>query len=276
MIRARIEQGDYANQVRRLAKVYGKDIDEMMRAQARLFVRDAMKLTPPTGKSALSEKWPQQLEAGKVSVLRDVKRKAKAASTVKVLSVGANPSGASGPDKWARLYRKSKDQFLDVLRDKAKLNFRDVFPELNRENASALIRSKQKRKTLIYDGTPPQYDAGKGPLFVSPEFAAVVEHKWKLLGIAKAGWMKAANALGLKGVPKWIKRHAGVAEGVYVHPTVTGWGTSYTVGSAVGYMQSTGARRRVIERAWESRRIRIAGEIKAAMRAMNRKNKGAK
>jgi hypothetical protein len=85
--------------------------------------------------------------------------------------------------------------------------------------------------------------------------------------MAKAGWVDAAKAMGLS-VPRMLSK---VNQGGGIVRVETGGAgkVSITVGSTVPYMQSIGAKLRIVERAWEERKANI--KLQASITKYGRK-----
>ena len=273
---ARIERGDWANQVRRLIDAYGKGADEVLRSQARLFVRDAMRFTPPFSNAPITESWQTQRMAGFAAIIRDMKGMMSAASQLRVLSSGSDVAA------WlAGLARDNKGKFIDTLQTKFRLGFGDVLDKPDKKTVDAALDSRKRYRRnqqsyIIHNGNIPSYFNASGRLAVPPELAAIVQERTALVGLAKAGWVKAAQALGMKGIPPWVKKKAGRSQGIY-ETDGSGLTVSYTVGSRVPWMQARGRELNIIGRAWRNRQRNIEKEIERVLKANARKAlKGSK
>ena len=275
---ARIERGNWANQVRRLIDAYGKGADEVLRSQARLFVRDAMRFTPPFGDEPIRESWGTQRKMGIGAIVDDMKKMMLAASQLRILSAGSPTAHL-----WKKQLAEEEEPTLRRLQATIKTEKRllwGVWPEAKVARVEGKMgrgrRYKKAGSYLLYNGEPPPYFAPRGRLDIPPELREIVKRKTKKVGRSKAGWVKAADALGLKGIPAWVRKETGISNGIFSSEG-SGLEISYTVGSLVPWMQHKGKELNIIERAWRNRQRNIEKEIENVLRANARKAlKGSK
>lgn len=275
---ARIERGNWANQVRRLIDAYGKGANEVLRSQARLFVRDAMRFTPPFGEAPITESFEEQRKMGRAAIVDDMKRMMLAASQVRILSAGNDASAF-----WARRLKENESAALPELQtaiQSGKRLLSGVWDKVTVPRVEGKMgrgrRYKRNESYLIFNGRPPRLFSGNRRLDVPPELREIVRRKVNKIGRSKAGWVKAADALGLKGIPRWIRSQSGTSAGIF-DSEGGGLQVSYTVGSLVPWMQTKGRELNIVERAWKNRQRNIEKEIENVLRANARKAlKGSK
>lgn len=274
MIRVAIDRGHWANQVRRLAAVMGQSIDEVLTGQAKLFVRDAMKFTPPFGDAPITEKPARQIEIGKAAIVADLRRMFRPASFFPIFTENRRAS------YFAKLAREGRtDRLLEYARMGGARNLSghvlEATPQFARSQADRRMRYRKKDGTLVHPGTVQTFDwTADFPdqLPLDKSIRAVAERKMAMVGNAKAGWVTAAKALKVP-VPGVIRRLPGASAGIYERRGA-GVKLSITVGNRVRYMQGR-PELSIIRRAWGNRQRNIEKQIANAIKARNRKMKAA-
>ena len=273
--RAYVDQGHWANQLHRLAAAMGKSLDEAVRQQAGLVCIDCMRLTPPfpstegvKGESkALTAKFPEHKKAGERAIMRDLKRVFRPASMFPGASIGDDRAKAVA--KLARsgdlegiksLFRSGGIKRLVGIQKRATM---DVFK--SKRNRRGRV-SPTFRGFLLHTGSAPEYRRRRtGKIESYGGLSAVYNAAIKRLGMAKAGWLKAADALGVgKRVPAWVRRH-GTRNGIFRHEG-EGVRQSVVLGSGVPYMQEKGRDLGIVTIALEGRQRLIEKQIAATLR----------
>lgn len=271
--RAYVDQGHWANQLHRLAAAMGKSLDEAVRQQAGLVCIDCMKLTPPfpsEGKArskALSSGWSAHRKAGEAAVAKDFRRVFRSASNVRPLSRGSNLA-----ERAATLATQGDIQGLRKLIGSAWLDsITSIIPVAN---PVAHKRQRQKngrvsptfRGILVHTGRVPDFARFRSErLEAYGNIQGLYRRTIKRVGIAKAGWLKAADALGVgKRVPAWVRRH-GTRNGIFRHEG-EGVRQSVVLGSGVPYMQEKGRDLGIVTIALEGRQRLIEKQIAATLR----------
>jgi hypothetical protein len=106
----------------------------------------------------------------------------------------------------------------------------------------------------------------------SGSFNAYMKYLKGRIGMGKAGWNAASNALKVPYVPKWIKQHGSsggsvrVAINKPIYPTIM-------VSNEISYMQKHGARSRIMQKAIKSQTNNLKKRTEAAIAHAARKSK---
>lgn len=278
--RAYVDQGLWATEVRKLAKVTGKTIEETIRAQARLLVRDCILLTPPCPKTStesgsFGSRLKEQLRIGQKAIAKDVRRVFVPAESRKLFSIRGSERGDRLARQLAKIAATGDVGKLNEVIDAAGYGSRgNKFSEITRGATRDKLMSRRTddgktnwkgRRVLIHTGKAlpynPEYETSRG-WAVDASIQALVMQLSQRIGRAKAGWAPAAKQLKL-GLPKWIKANAKGGEGFL---KIEGEGTpkiAVTVASTVPYMQRKGAAMRIVERAWAMRHKKIQTQRRA-------------
>lgn len=237
-----------------------KDGKAVLQSEARNFVGDVVRLTPPTGKSPFKENFGVQRAAGLNAIEGDVKR---LYSRLDVLKVVTNPTDEK-MGKAIRRYRakgewdKLQALLQSVLKNRGVRVFQNADPAFHRQNRNRRGRILGKDR----------------PFFVQNHstIKKLIVDLQKKVGYAKAGWMKAVIALKVPKIPIWIKKHAG-APGIYRAKLENTSEMSITVGNTVPYIQRSGRDLRIIERALGERvrsiNIRLANAMRTRIAKAN-------
>lgn len=272
--RLAIKRGEWANQVRKLSRAMGQTMEQTLRGQAKLFVRDAIRFTPPFGDEPIKEKFEKQLEIGRDAVFRDRKRVFVEASAMKQLCEG----------RWGKNITRLIQKGNVALANK--LLVEDSGLRVSGIQTSALDmtwRGKRDKRgavprgvkpAVLHDGVLPSYKPGLNALRAmpeDPELRRILTDKLNRVGAAKSGWVKAAKALKV-ALPKWIKGNKGAASGTYQE---FGQGSKFGVRvyNEVPHVQLEGRQLRIVERAMANRERNIAKQAEAAWKAAKKKEK---
>ena len=193
-------------------------LGEAVRKQARLFLEDVVRATPPFGKHPFSESFNEQRKIGENAVVRDLR---KIFRLVRPLGRWLGRR-ARDPQMQERVEGYVQGGNLRAIRTilSNMLNGADVRHEV--EPALHMVRRGGRGRV------------GRGSLtFIVEErsfnryLAAVLKH----VGRAKAGWARAAAQLGVK-LPNWITRHS--TGGVY-EDNLGSENPSVTVGNLIEF-----------------------------------------
>lgn len=272
MIRAYIDHGHWSSQVRKLNRIMKQTIEETLRGQAKLFVRDAIRFTPPFGDAPITEPFAKQLEIGKEAVFRDRKRVFLEASSMRELCIGRFGREIT------RLVAKGNTAKANELlttnlkrkNDGLQLSALGMTWEGRRNRRGAV--NKGNRPTILHDGVLPTYNPALNGLRTmpeDPELRRILEQKLAKVGAAKSGWAKAAAALKLP-LPRWIKKGKGFQSGSY-HESGSSSSFGVEVRNNVPFIQAAGRELRIVNRAWKNRERNIQKQIEAAWKAAKRK-----
>lgn len=234
----------FERELKRLAIAGRRGLVDVVRQQGRLFVQDAARLTPPTGRNPQRESWAAQRQAGRSAVERDVRRAFLEVNELKIRN----------PKLKARLrgYTLERDfgklsLVLRRMKITAPLAFRPTEQLHNsRRDRRGRVSSSKHRVIVLEKGSVAR-------------FAAL---KQKAVGLAKSGWTRAASALKAK-LPGWVT--AGGGPGV-IEQRLSGPGPAIIVGDTVSYIQPSGSRLRVVQRALDVRAERMRNQAEAILK----------
>ena len=190
-----LDTSQWEEAVSDLLRLQPQNVSKLIKDEAKLLVRDCIKLTPPTtgGKGVMSESLKRQEQAGQEAILGDLKKVIK---DVTELRIYKNPKVKS----WIDRAFKNHDWklVLDIVGggEGAGMQVPDNFHEKYR-NKNGRVRSGGR--FFIKD------TKAKSKLM---SYASKV---FERIGKAKAGWVPAARKLKLakRHYIKYIARHAG-------------------------------------------------------------------
>lgn len=187
----------------RLREVKRKSQDEMLDELGKTFCRYLIQATPPFGQHPFApNNWQEQKAIGQAGVRRDF----KAAFTPLTHAAFREMIKNAGPRARRYLYRyfdsRNVHAINRMLRNLKATNvnlIKEVTPSLARDNVFFKARPHHiKRRYLVVDR-----------MSLKRELKRALDH----VGTAKAGWLLAADALGVRGLPVWIRRQQGRALG---------------------------------------------------------------
>ncbi len=246
---AKLDIASFQRQIRDLAKITGRTVGEELDGQGRLFVRDCVTLTPPftPGRNFLDSPAAQR----RVGIKATGEQVKKAFTDLRKLDM-YNADSAAGK-YLRRLTREGRWEELNQALKKFGIRAAGVARKATSADHK-LARNRQGRVT-------------KDPrrIFVVDErsIAALVRAKTKRVGLAKGGWVKAAQGLGLK-LPNWITDKS--RSGVFTRgrdPTKP----YIVVGNVVPYIQQSGAELRIMDRALKNRQRNLPKQVESALKA---------
>lgn len=257
-----VDTRDFSRGVAAVMAAKKQSAKQVIYTQGRLFVQDAIRLTPPFGRAAFTESFRIQRVVGENAVRRDVRKVFK---PIEELPVIANPqneqlglaialaAGVTGTRVNAITRNRNSVQ-LDpkngkqtVIRTKTSMH-----KVLRRAGASlSTLQKLLDRAGLTYKVAetvdPSLHKSARNyrgrvrkvaPTYLTKTSSLnryereVVGH----VGKTKSGWMKAAEALKV-AVPAWIGRHAGKVTGLFLDETEK-TKASITIGNLVTYSNS--------------------------------------
>lgn len=271
MIKAYIDHGHWSNQVRKLNRIMKQTMEDTLRGQGKLFVRDAIRFTPPFGDAPITEPFATQLEIGKEAVLRDRKNVFKEASSIRKLCEGRFGENIT------KLVAEGKTATANELLMK-ELGVRNSGLQLSVLGPTWERKRDRRGKVrsvypyILHDGVLPNYNPGLNDLRAmpqDPELRRLLEQKLARVGAAKSGWLKAAAGLKLP-LPRWIKKGKGAQSGTFRE---TGTSATFAVEmrNNVPFIQAAGRELKIVNRAWKNRERNIQKQIEAAWKAAKRK-----
>ena len=266
MIRLDINRGKWANSMRTLSRLLGKSVDEIVKSQARLIVRDCIKATPPfTPGRNWTEGLAAQRKIGQQAVLGDIRRLLKPASGFAPLADGGRLAG----NVRELILRGQNADALEVLR-RSKMQFEGIIPEatpsFHKDKRDKRGRTRKGKGYLVHDGSKQSFNPNSNPTQTpdDPAIRRIVTDKQAMVGNAKAGWTIAARALG-QPIPPWVRKQRGATSGKYVEQG-SGLRLSVTVANTVPYIQQSGRDLRIIAWAKRNRERNMDKQIKTILR----------
>jgi hypothetical protein len=253
--RVTFDEGTFGRSVKRLTELTGKGMEEILREQAGLFAKDAMKFTPPFGNAPITESMATQLDVGTKSVSRDVSLAFQSVQHLRVAQQGSRP----GKSILAMIQKGQIQELELVLR---KMSIRAFGVE---ENATVdLLNRLRDRYGRV------RRRVGSYLIINAQSIAAVLKHQLENLGIAKAGWGKALRATRKTkhGMPRWVTRHEKKTGGYY-REGGTGQKFFVEVGNEVPYAQKF--KDHIEQRAWVNRLRNIPKQVRQMEKALEKK-----
>jgi len=254
--------------LRELAAVTDKTLDETLKQQAKLAVKDAIALTPPFQKfgSATSRK---HLKAGESAIRRDLANAfAQAPESLIEAQIAAN-----GSNRWITQELRKKDGTV-FLTDwaVASTSLSDMerhHKDLLRDGNSSGGKGGRNRGRIAgggkYDKTIGRWKEEIRMVVPPAKWSKYRDKVFKRIGFAKDGWSTAAYKLGLK-VQRWIARHD--APGGYQEKLGKGVREKFIqFSNAVSYIKETGLESRILAQVYKNRQKRMESQVKRIFRA---------
>ena len=251
--------------IRELAAVTDKTLDETLKQQAKLAVKDAISLTPPFQKfgSATSRK---HLKAGESAIERDL-------NNVFTPSNESFIEAAIAANKGSRRFITRKPRKKDgtvFLTDWAIASTSIGEMEPFHKSRLRSGNSGGRGSGRIKGGGKGTKDIGRWkeqhrmvvPYENLKKYAKQVKDR---VGFAKDGWSTAAYKLGLK-VQRWIARHD--APGGYQAKLGKNVREKFIqFSNAVSYIKDTGLEARILKQIYANRQKRMESQVKRIFRA---------
>ena len=281
-----LDRGHFTNQLRKLVEVTGQTAEEAVKGQARLIIRDCIRLTPPFSSrpyAPFTESFKKQLDSGKKQIKNDILRVFRPANWLWTMTKDRQGKKSDRAQQIAK-FAKRKD--IDGIKklypagDKMR-RLKDVDSYANPlyyEQARNSKTGRPPRKfpgVLIHTGTVPTYENRNNQKGLTSYGKLNILYKAKVaaIGTAKAGWLYAADKLGLpsKDVPAWVRRHQGKVGSEGIYKLDEGLKAAVTCGNTLPYIQAVGKEKRVVEQAFKNRLRNMPKQIAMAAR---KKGKG--
>lgn len=200
-----------AAQIDKFIAETNRDTRKVIKDQARLLARDMLKITPPHGRQAFSESLAEQRRIGMQAVEKDIRTVFQPIS--KLIDNVADKSPnlayelmmASGIHSTSRISKKANQRVARLDMVALEAIFRNAFPDLTiiKEVVPSLHTAQRNRRGRINERHAKKY-------IVADErsLTRYIKNMRNHVGKAKAGWLRAALDLGIKAIPKWIRKHA--------------------------------------------------------------------
>ena len=250
-LKLEMESAAFERDVRRLSQLTGKSLQVVLDEQGRLFVGDVVRATAPFSPGrGWSESLGSQRQIGQRATERQIRSLFKPLSSLRI-STSDSPAG--------RRLRSlsSTGRFEEATALVRAIGFRTegvvlaATRELHETHCNSRGRVKKTAGYLVRDGR---------------SIESLVRRKKSYVGRAKAGWVKSANALGLK-LPAWITKWAN--DGIFFRSGAPA-SPAITMGNAVPYIQQSGAEDHIIEWALGNRARNLPKQVEHTMNALIR------
>lgn len=258
MIEAEVKDANIQDRAVKFAAITGKSIRDVMTQQARLFVKDVVKLTPPFRSWSVRESFGEQRRMGELAVSRDIQRVFVPLENLKSYNAdspfgGAFTRAVDNRDA-ALLSLVMRNAYEDGgvtskdLVDSADDAFRPI--EASRHRAERNKRGKVKRRPRLY-------------LAMESEIKRYIRETLKKVGMLKGGWCAAAAKYGVT-LPNWIRRHA---SGSVVENFIA-WNPSIMIRNDVDYISEQNKGNRLVNEALKRRDEAMARQIEAKLKGV--------
>lgn len=247
-----IESAGFERDVRRLAQLTGKSLQVVLDEQGRLFTRDVVKATAPFSPGqGWTESLAAQHQVGRKATERQIRGLFRPLSSLSVFT----SQSRTGRRLRSLASTGNFDEAGELLKAIG-LRTQGVVPaatrELHEANRNSRGRVTKKANYFVRDGR---------------SIESLVRRKMSYVGRAKAGWVKAASALGLP-LPGWITKWA--SSGIF-YRSGPPESPAITIGNAVPYIQQSGEEDRIIDWALNNRRRNLPKQIEHTMNALIRR-----
>jgi len=266
----KIDEADFANKIRLLARHMGVSLFDGLKGQVKLVTKDIVKMTPPHGKSPLSESWAEQRAIGRDKVRKDLTPK----RTKKGTGIFEESSQAKIGNKDASLgflwYDKDWKGYFFTRKENWKPNatFKDMdkWKNSRRNSKGRVVRFNQPKLVINKSGV----NKGKRLFIVggmgvkSGQIEKYIKHAQKMVWTAKAGWKKACESLGIP-LPTYGRRQSGDYE------ETKGESPSITLWNSTPYVQSYFFKNSIIDAALRRRLPMLQKQIEMTIKANDRK-----
>lgn len=184
-----IDEAGYRNALNDLVVKLNADSQLLLKEEMRLLLRDVVSFTPP-----------KTLAQGRKAVDRDLARNAAPLDAQKIKM-----------PRMAEVVRKRDVEAIQKIADNVKGGF---FKGRRLLQTTDDIRAEHKKNRTRY-GRVRSDKRNMALLSVWRKYTREVQDR---VGFAKAGWIRAAQGVGLK-LPNFVTRHGANAPGGYVPPT---------------------------------------------------------
>ena len=247
-----IDSKQFIHDLKLFAAASGKTLKVVIKDEARLLVEALIKMTPPFNiNHPVDGSYGEQLRIGKAVIKAQAKNRFPTIASFPILD-----------KKLRKQVKYLQSMGLNgALESLLKKN--GYFIAGVRRDISEAIYDSQRNgqgRIPIRDNKPPFLMQESGPI------NEMIKLKQSHLGKAKGGWVKAADALQVKGIPQWIRRHA--AYGHYKIVEETEMGITYEVGNFVPFIQAKGSRLKIVREALNFRERRVKNRLEREIKYM--------
>lgn len=288
-----MDQAQFGSDVRKLMALTNKTMNEVLEGQGKLFVRDAMRFTPPFGDAPITEALKIQKKAGEGAIMHDLlgggtrawKTPRPGLFVVIPNTLKANSEKRRGTfESRTKTGRKTKvkgaaDVLITAQKDGTILAA-DI--ETWRVNATLQelldhhAKFRSQRNGRVTTASARTRDVGRWKfidkwVITQTQFNRIKKFLFDRVGLAKSGWIKAGRHLGLESsqMQGWITRNTrGIAMGIFKKEG-TGDKVRFTIGNAIPYVQRFADH--VYDRAWKNRLRNFSKQVEKTAKALERK-----
>jgi len=194
-----MNQVRYRDGLNRFVFQMGADADKLLREEMRLFLRDIIRLTPPTKSPRTDEVKYSARQRGNSAIESDLQR----------LATPLDWKETKNPKLAEAIYRRDLNTMQAIMRNIPSMRTKTI---LSSEDA---IRQSHLKYRNRYGRI---LKKNLNQVAFLNDWRRYVGSLKKRVGYAQAGWLKAAEQVGLP-LPSWVRRHAGYARGGFEAPT---------------------------------------------------------
>jgi hypothetical protein len=188
-----LDTAGFSRGVRELINITGRSAGDLIRQQARLFLKDVLYLTPPRNKHPLSESFAAQRRTGEAAVRRDIR---KVFVSVENLHMVKNPTNAKLGKRLRKLSRSGNIAGVQAILRNIGVSNPQV---LASAQASVHKGARDKRGRVA---------RGSGHFVLSEaSIKSYLKTAQSHVGKWKSGWLACAKHLKV-AVPTWISKHS--------------------------------------------------------------------
>jgi len=244
-----VDTKPFLHDMRVYAAATGKTLKWVIKDEARLFVKALIKMTPPFEIS-------NPVDGSYAAQLRLMKEVIKRQAGSRFLAIKKFKIEDKKVRKQVRFLTEMG--FIGAVQkifEKHNLRVQDIRSDLGERRYNS---QRNRWGRILGKDVPPILITSQQPI------NEMVKLKWSHIGKAKGGWVKAANALGLNGVPNWITTHN--AYGHFKVASETETGVVYEVGNFVPFIQKAGSKLKIVAGAIKFRERRFKDRLEKALK----------
>ncbi len=228
----------FEDSLRKISTLTGRALQEILKQQAGLIARDAMRLTPPFGKAPLKESMASQRKLGEKAVEKDVSLAFKPLKDYRIVGREWHFEHGNLGVQISKAVRKQDFALAEALLEKI-----GIKPLAIVKDATLALHQQKGGRNHRFKG--PAYRVAN-----ERSIARLTRQIKSQVGEAKSGWMKAIRMYErAEKVPNWITRH-GERGGIADEQASTDK-PSVTVGNSIDYVQDRAPK--IVDLVWRVR-----------------------